>query len=91
MTPSFDPYLTWLGIRDPQRPPNHYRLLGLEPFENDLDVIEAASDRQTMHIRTYQSGPRSALSQQILNELAAAKLCLLDPVKKAGYDETLRV
>ena len=32
----FDPYYRWLGIRDQQRPPNFYRLLGLELFEDDL-------------------------------------------------------
>ncbi len=44
MEESFDPYLEWLGIRDEQRPPNHYRLLGVEPFENDPKVIASAAD-----------------------------------------------
>ena len=30
------------------------------------------------------------LSQRILNELAAAKACLLDPAKKAAYDAALK-
>jgi len=25
---AFDPYLKWLGIRDKDQPPHHYRLLG---------------------------------------------------------------
>ena len=32
MSESFDPYVQWLGIRDRRRPPNHYRLLGVEPL-----------------------------------------------------------
>ncbi|MCH2183649.1 MAG: hypothetical protein MK108_16750, partial [Mariniblastus sp.] len=28
----FDPYLKWLGIRDDERPPNHYRLLGFDQY-----------------------------------------------------------
>jgi hypothetical protein len=87
---SFDPYLQWLGIRSPQRPPNHYQLLGLELFEADRDVIATAADRQMAHVRKYQSGPHSSLSQRLLNELAAAKLCLLKPETKSQYDAALR-
>jgi hypothetical protein len=90
MEEKFDPYLHWLGIRDPQRPPNHYRLLGLEPFETDPEVILNAADRQMMHIRRFQGGKHSLESQQVLNELAAAKICLLDAEKKANYDASLR-
>ena len=90
MSEAFDPYLHWLGIRDPQRPPNYYRLLGIELFENDPDIIAGAADRQMAHIRSFQSGPRSAESQRLLNELATAKLCLLNPAKKESYDATLQ-
>jgi formylglycine-generating enzyme required for sulfatase activity len=89
MAQSFDPYLQWLGIRDPQRPPNHYRLLGLELFESDADVIAGAADRQMTHVRSFQSGQHSELSQKILNELAAARVCLLKPERKAAYDADL--
>ena len=42
-------------------------------FEGDPDVIEAAADQRLAHIRTYQTGQNSELSQKILNELSAAK------------------
>lgn len=90
MPEPFDPYLQWLGIRDPQRPPNHYRLLGVELFESDPEVISNAADRQMAHVRTFQTGRHSAESQKLLNELAAAKVCLLHPEKKAAYDAQLR-
>ncbi|MEZ6115327.1 MAG: LamG domain-containing protein [Pirellulaceae bacterium] len=89
MDPSFDPYLNWLGIRTPNRPPNHYQLLGIQQFESDPDVIETAADRQMAHVRTFQNGPHATASQQILNELAAAKVCLLHEQRKAKYDATL--
>ena len=89
MAEQFDPYLHWLGIRDPQRPPNYYRLLGIELFESDPEVISNAADRQMAHVRTFQTGKHSALSQKILNELAAAKICLLNAEKKAQYDAQL--
>ena len=87
---NFDPYLQWLGIRSPERPPNHYRLLGVEPFESEANVIETAADRQMAHVRTFQNGKDADLSQQILNELAAAKLCLLDGKSKFEYDTRLK-
>lgn len=89
-TEGFDPYLIWLGIRHPERPPDHYRLLGVEPFESDLEVIAFAADRQMAHVRRFQNGERSQLSQDLLNELAAARVCLLRPELKAEYDAALR-
>jgi hypothetical protein len=48
---TFDPYHRWLGIPPKHQPPNHYRLLGLEPFENDMEVIRDAAERQIAHVR----------------------------------------
>ncbi len=79
-----------MGSRKREQPPNHYRLLALDWFEDDPEVIEAAADRQMAHVRTYQSGRHSDDSQQLLNELAAARVCLLNPEKKAAYDAQLR-
>ena len=90
MDESFDPYRKWLGIPKREQPPNHYRLLALDWFESDPDVIEAAADRQMAHVRTYQSGPHAEESQRLLNELSAARLCLLTTEKKAAYDAELR-
>lgn len=86
---TFDPYLKWLGIRDPRRPPDHYALLGLRPGEDDADVIANAADRQMAHVKTYQTGPWADVSQRLLNELAAARLTLLDPARKREYDRAL--
>lgn len=91
MPDTFNGYHVWLGIPASEQPPNHYRLLGIAAFESDLDVIEHAADRQMAHVRTFQSGRHQALSQQILNELAAARLCLLSAPKKAAYDDELRL
>lgn len=85
----FDPYHKWLGISAAEQPPNHYRLLGINVFESDADVIQAAADQRTAHVRTLQAGPHSALSQRLLNEIAAVKVCLLNAAKKAAYDADL--
>ncbi len=90
MTDSFDPYDQWLGIPAAQQPANHYRLFGLPLFEGDPDVIANATQRVMAQVRTYQIGPRSEYSQQLLNELAAARVCLKDAEKKKQYDSELR-
>ncbi len=90
MVQVFDPYHLWLGIPPREQPPNHYRMLGIELFESNADVIATAADRQMVHLRTFQSGKHSLLSQRLLNEVAAAKVVLLSPATKAAYDEQLQ-
>ena len=90
MTEKFDPYRKWLGIPAQDRPPHHYRLLGIEPFESDPEVICNAADARMAQIKTFQTGRHSDHSQRLLNELAAAKVCLLNPAKKSEYDRELR-
>ncbi|GAB4133902.1 MAG: hypothetical protein Kow0040_16850 [Thermogutta sp.] len=89
MNESFDPYRKWLGIPPDEQPPHHYRLLGIAPFETDREVIQNAADRQMGHVRRFQAGPYAVACQKLLNELAAARVCLLDPVRKREYDQRL--
>ena len=90
MPGAFDPYYRWLSIPPEDQPPTHYRLLGVKQFENDLDVIESAADRQMAHVRSFQTGKHATWSQKLLNELAAAKHCLLSSTLKSEYDRGLR-
>jgi hypothetical protein len=90
MSDSFDPYYIWLGIPPKDQPPNHYRLLGLQDLEENTDVIDAAANRQTTYLHEMAAGPNRKESQQLLNEVAAARRCLLNPEKKNEYDEKLR-
>ena len=41
MSGGIDPYHKWLGIPVREQPANYYRLLGLEIFENDVDLLFA--------------------------------------------------
>lgn len=86
----FDAYHQWLGIPPAEQPPDHYRLLGVARFERDANVIDAAANRQMAHLRTYQTGPHAELSQRLLNEVAAARVCLLQSQQRAVYDAHLR-
>ena len=87
----FDPYFKWLGIHPKDQPPNHYKLLGVELFESDPDVVSNAADARMLLVKTFQTGGNSDLSQRILNEVATAKVCLLSPEQKARYDLTLHM
>ncbi len=90
MPENFDPYYTWLAIPPEEQPPDYYRLLGVPRFESNPDVITHAADQRSKHLRTFQTGKHWRLSQKLLNEVTSAKLCLLNPEKKAQYDEQLR-
>ncbi|MDY0165859.1 MAG: hypothetical protein RBS80_04900 [Thermoguttaceae bacterium] len=90
MGEAFDAYHKWLGIPPKDQPPHHYRLLALDLFESDPDVIDAAASKQMSYLRNLATGPHVALSQRLLNEIAAVRICLLNPEKKATYDDELR-
>jgi len=78
----FNPYHTWLGIPPEEQPPTYYRLLGIRLFEADAQVIEHAADQRMAYLRMMQTGAYSHWSQRLLNEVASARICLLDPNKK---------
>lgn len=90
MSEGFDPYYQWLGIPSDQQPPDHYRLLGLVPFEADVQVIRAAVEQRFAYLRTFQLSKQAELAERLLNEVAAAKTMLLNPEKKGSYDAWLR-
>jgi formylglycine-generating enzyme required for sulfatase activity len=90
MPTSFDPYHKWLGIPPKDQPPHHYRLLGIDLFEDDAEVIEAAANRQMTYIQSCASGEYVAESQQLMNEITSARIALLDPKKRGGYDDKLK-
>ena len=91
MSDTFDPYHEWLGIPKQEQPASAYRLLGIREFEHDGAVIANAADRTMKHLRTYQAGRRSQISQKLLNEVANAKITLLDEKSKTQYDAELAV
>jgi hypothetical protein len=86
----FDPYLAWLDIKPAEHPVDHYRLLGVDRFESDAELIQQAADSRMSHVRNFQTGPRGRFTQRLLNDLAAAKICLLNPSTKATYDAVLQ-
>ncbi len=85
---ALDVYKDWLGIPEGESPPNLYQLLRLVQFEDDDSKIRKHYAKLNAHVRKYASGQYATESQDLLNELAKAMLCLTDPERKREYDES---
>ncbi|MEQ9410378.1 MAG: hypothetical protein RIK87_21770 [Fuerstiella sp.] len=83
-----DVYKEWLGIPEGERPPDYYTLLRVVQFEDDLEKIQNNYRKLNAHVRKYATGQYLKQSQELLNELAKAMLCLTDPDAKREYDES---
>lgn len=88
-TAEIDVYKEWLGIPEGERPPDHYQLLRLVQFEDAPEKVRANYKKLNAHVRKYATGQYSVRSQDLLNELARAMLCLTDAERKKEYDESL--
>ncbi|QDS89543.1 hypothetical protein EC9_37430 [Rosistilla ulvae] len=88
--PAFDPYHTWLGIPPDQQPANMYRLLGLERFEANADVIDVAANRQVAYLRQVGVGDKLPFAKRLATEIADARRVLLDNKLRNAYDQQLR-
>jgi hypothetical protein len=86
---TIDVYKEWLGIPEGERPPGQYDLLRLVEFEDDTDKIRAHYKKLNTLVRKYATGQYSQQSQDLLNELAKAMICLTDPERKREHDEGL--
>jgi len=89
MPKQIDPYADWLGIPPEDQPPSFYRLLGLEEFEEDPEVIDAAGQRVLASVKLRDRGGQGREARRLMAEVHMAMDCLLDPAKKADYDAEL--
>ena len=89
MTKTLDVYRDWLKIADTARPLNHYQLLRLKQFEDNTAKVREHYRAMNAHVRKFAGGEYAKQSQELLNELARAMLCLTDKQRKAEYDTTL--
>ena len=87
---ALDVYKDWLGIpEDVPRPVDLYSLLRLVRFNDDAEKVRGNYKKLNAHVRKYASGTYQLESQELLNELAKAMLCLTDLERKRDYDESL--
>jgi len=89
MSTELDVYRNWLGVKETERPLNYYQLLKLKEFEDDPVRIRHHYRKLNAHIRKYAAGDFAKQSQDLLNELAKAMLCLTDAGRKEDYDASL--
>lgn len=90
MSSEFDAYRDLLDIKSPERPPNHYELLGIEQFEGDRTTIDDAAGERMSMLQELANSEHMDASQKLLNEVSAARRCLLNTTKKIAYDEDIR-
>src|SRR5690606_23943093 len=83
------PLHKWFGIPPQEQPPNHYRLLGIALYESNADVIDTAADKQMTFLHGCANGEHAELAEALMNQVSAARLCLLNPAKRALYDAAL--
>ena len=80
MSDQFDAYHKWLGIPPKDQPPNHYRLLGLDKFESDREVIHAAARRTAAFIKSNGTGPHAELAAKLMEHGASPiRSCSIPP------------
>ena len=84
-----DVYRDWLKISATNRPLNYYQILKLKTFEDNTAVIRDHYRKLNAYIRKFATGDYIDASQDLLNELAKAMLCLTDKERKSEYDESL--
>jgi len=78
----------WLQIPARTWPPDHYVLLGLQPGESDISLIEQQVHERMERVRVYQlANPEPAT--EAMNRLAQALICLTDVRSKRIYDQAL--
>jgi hypothetical protein len=89
MTKQLDVYRDWLGITETARPLNYYQLLRLNKFDDNVGRVREQYRKMNGHVRKFATGDFAARSQELLNELAKAMLCLTDARRKREYDASL--
>jgi hypothetical protein len=80
----FNPYREWLGLGTSS--PNYYELLGLPLHESDAAKTAAAADRAITRVRSFRPGPQAREWASLLDEIRAAKECLLDVDCRVRYE-----
>jgi hypothetical protein len=81
---------SWLGLPPGTWPPDHYRLLGLSPGEDNAALIEQRVHERLDTVRRYQMmHPEQAT--EAMNRLAQAFVCLTDASSKKKYDAQLGI
>lgn len=89
-----DAYAKWLKIPSGPRPPRSHVLLGIAEDESDAKAIDQAANRRMDELDRYAlSGDRACRSQiqQLMNEIAQARIKLIQRAKAATPPRVVRL
>ncbi len=89
MATTLNVYRQWLELRH-ERPKTHYQLLGLPLYEGDLVAIKRAANQARIKVERHRGKDHDREVDQLIDELDAAEICLLDSQRKTVYDDKLR-
>lgn len=83
-------YALLLGLPEHLRAPNHYELLGIETFTNDISVIkEAVAEQHRKLLHWQDSAKYRKAAKRVAREWLIAVQVLTDQEKKLEYDQQL--
>jgi hypothetical protein len=77
MADRFDPYLHWLGIRDPERPPNHYEGAADSTAEPSDVLLVTPISAPAPRPKTFAPAPRTSSSVALLLTLLGVIVLLV--------------
>ena len=83
-------FTVWLDIPTNECPPNHYRLLGLPPFESDAARILAAANQALAKVAAYDRPEDARDAAALRSYITKVASGLLNPHEKVAYDSELR-
>lgn len=84
-----DIYTEWLEVPAGKRPPDHYTLLGLPTFCDDMPAIEQAARKRLARLDRYAIHPdpkKRDACHRLMNEVARARVVLASSARKGPYD-----
>ncbi|MDP6634630.1 MAG: SUMF1/EgtB/PvdO family nonheme iron enzyme [Phycisphaerae bacterium] len=87
-----DRYSQWLGIERGDGAIDHYMLLGIERFCSDADAIDTAAHERLDMLDIYSlAGSRDSREacQEMMNEVARARVVLMNPQRREEYNRKL--
>ena len=87
--PSENFYHKFLDLPPDVTRPDHYQLLGVERFTDDLAAMKKALIERSTLLRGWDNSNFFREANKVLDEAIAANFVLEDPQKKAEYDRSL--
>jgi len=80
----------WLAIPLEEQPADYYRLIGVNCFEADMNIVIGAAEQRLRFLSQFDAPEQIAVASEIRELIEAARNHLLSPSAKQSYDNQLR-